>query len=134
MKRASAWPLLVIVLVVGNVFAGLVFYDIIIKSETKVDSFDTAIQNQANRVVGLQQALDAVGPQIEALQEQIVNLNEDIQIRDEQIDILSLDLQRLETTTAQIPENFNNDNLEITPFLTLSVLSLILVIIEFITR
>lgn len=134
MKRASAWPLLMIVLVVGNVFGGLVFYDIITKSETKVDSFDAAIQTQINRIVGLQQALGTFGPQVETLQDQIVNLNEDIQSRDEQIDILASDLQRLENTTAQIPDNVQDNGPEIALVTAISVLTFILVIIEFITR
>jgi len=134
LKRASAWPLLMIVLVVGNVFGGLVFYDIITKSETKVDSFDAAIQTQINRIVGLQQALGTFGPQVETLQDQIVNLNEDIQSRDEQIDILASDLQRLENTTAQIPDNVQDNGPEIALVTAISVLTFILVIIEFITR
>lgn len=134
MKRASAWPLLVIVLVVGNVFAGLVFYDIIIKSESKVDSFDSTLKSQNNRMVALQQQLDDVEPRLQNHQNQIDTLNEEITSRDEQIAALATEINQLENTVAQIPQNVQDDSPAITVIGSLSILAIILVVIEFITR
>lgn len=134
MKRASAWPLLVIVLVVGNVFAGLVFYDIIIKSESKVDSFDSTLKSQNNRMVALQQALDNFEPRLQAYQDQIDNLKDEVASKDERINALATELNQLENTVAQIPQNMQDDSPAITVIGSLSILAIILVVIEFITR
>lgn len=99
MKRPVLWPLLAILLVVGAVFATLVFHDRIRQAERTVAQLQEQLRDQVEQSRWLQQTAEALQGQVQDLQKQLAALRQDQQSQGERLDALSRRLEELPEPT-----------------------------------
>jgi septal ring factor EnvC (AmiA/AmiB activator) len=135
-KRPSIWPLLVIVMVIGNVFALLVFQDRLQTSELQVSNTEETIRQQSNLIQSVERELLETGQQVDVLQQELV---QSIELEGEQAQEIEALNQKIEDSTpadsqadiAALREEFNN---QLTINWIFSISAIIVAVLEIIFR
>ncbi len=113
------WPLLAIVLVVGAVFATLVFHDRVRQAERTVVQVRDELQGRVDQIQRLQQANDELTGRIEQLESRVTSLNASLDQQDQRIETLTQEVEAIPTTP--IPVSSQEDELTETLRWTLQV-------------
>lgn len=101
MKRPSAWPLLVILLVVGVVFALLWFEQRLQERESALTHISQTLQERSLEVQALNQQLDQFRQQVDQLQSELEQAQASALEQQEQLNELANQVSALETAPTQ---------------------------------
>gem|GEM_PF-3967719 len=132
MKRPSAWPLLVILLVIGVVFALLWFEQRLQERESILTQIGQKLQEQSLEIQALTQQLKQFQQQTDGLQSQLDEADKNASAQQEQLNGLSNQVHTLETTPTQAT---NPDTTLADTFLwSVSMSALLISVLEFILQ
>lgn len=133
MKRPSAWPLLIIVVVIGTGFALLVFHDRIRQTEAQVAQVQQTFESQHTRIQELEQRVEQLSQQLATVQPRLAQLDQSQVEQTLRVQGLSDELQVLRTSIPTlIPQR--SDDLSETFQWVVSISALMFALFEFILQ
>ncbi|HEY5596094.1 MAG TPA: hypothetical protein VIL47_02390 [Candidatus Bipolaricaulota bacterium] len=133
MKRPSAWPLLMILVVIGTGFVLLVFHDRIRQAEAQVAQVQQTFQSQHTRMLELEQRVDQLSEQMSPLLQRLAQLDQGQTEQTLRAQGVSDELQVLRSSIpTQLPQR--NDDLSETFQWVISISALMFALFEFILQ
>jgi len=113
------WPLLAIVLVVGAVFATLVFHDRVRQAERTVTQVRDDLQSRVDQIERFQRENEDLRGQVDQLQSRLTELNASLEEQNQRLETLTQEVEAIPTTP--IPVSSEEDELTETLRWTLQV-------------